>query len=67
MTAVNVTIIVDNPAYLDAAADALQARGMIVHYRSKRPRYATVVGSISLLLLPRLALVGGCRLEGSAI
>lgn len=58
---VTVTVRVLDPAYLDAAADALSDRGMRVHWRKRDKRGAMIGGSVLPALIDVLKLVVGCE------
>lgn len=55
-----VSVRVHNAAFLDAAADALSDRGMVVFFRKRVKSEGLVVGEIASSRLSSLMLVGGC-------
>lgn len=59
---VSVAVRVLDKACFDAAADALEARGMLVLERRSGP--SLIIGEIASSLLPQLALVVGCTVLG---
>jgi hypothetical protein len=60
-TEISVTVHVSNVAHLHDTAQALADKGMCIHFRSRRADGGRVFGSISILRLPDLTSIDGCR------